>query len=238
MNDDMKLYYDYTVSPLGRLFYKTICKQLEHIKGKKILDFGSGFGFSANFLAKSNEVVAIEPDASMIAVRASDNAYTQICGDLSQLANFSDESFDVVLCHLVFEFVDNPQKILNTLLRVLKKGGLLSIVRHNKNGRIIQAIVQECNLEDAHALLDGGYSYSSAFGDIKYYTNNDLLDWLNVDMQVENIFGARALASLHSLELQNQENWLEKMFALEWRLLADSDFIKIAYFNHLILSKK
>ncbi len=66
MNEEMKLYYDYTISPLGKLFYNTIFEQLQNIKHKEILDFGSGFGFTSNFLAQNNNVTAIEIDKTMI----------------------------------------------------------------------------------------------------------------------------------------------------------------------------
>ncbi len=237
MNSDMKLYYDYTISPLGRLFYKSITSQLSNIKNKTVFDFGSGFGFTANYLAKNNEVTALEQDKSMIEASERSNNYTQIHGDLTALTTIPSESFDVVLCHLVLEFVDNPKQILNELSRILKKGGLLSVVRHNKNGRLIQAIVQDYDLEDANTLLDGGFSYSSAFGDIKYYSNEDLFKQLPEPMQLIKISGARVLASLHNASVQNQEHWVEKMFAIEERLLDDPDFLKIAYFNHIFLQK-
>ncbi len=60
MNAELKLYYDYTVSPLGKLFYKTVFHQLEKYENMKVLDFGSGFGFTANFLSKKNDVTAVE----------------------------------------------------------------------------------------------------------------------------------------------------------------------------------
>ncbi|MCL1862592.1 MAG: hypothetical protein FWF78_03385 [Defluviitaleaceae bacterium] len=48
-------------SPM-ELLYKLKWAQLEaniNLKGKKILDFGSGFGNTANYLAKHNDVTAI-----------------------------------------------------------------------------------------------------------------------------------------------------------------------------------
>ncbi len=238
MNYDMKLYYDYTVSPLGTLFYQTIWDQLSDIKEKNILDFGSGFGFTSAFLSKKNTVTALELDSTMIEACEKNASYTQLQGDLSKLHQFSDETFDMVTCHLVLEFVPDPKEILHELMRVLKKDGLLSIVRHNKNGRIIQAILQDYDLNDANNLLDGGNSFSSAFGDIKYYTNEDLLSWLDNQMRVCDIYGARVLGSLHSEEMQAKPNWVEEMFSVESRLLKNTDFVKIAYFNHILLQKE
>lgn len=44
-----------------RLFKKIVWKQLGDLEGKKILDFGSGEGITANHFAKENNVTAIEP---------------------------------------------------------------------------------------------------------------------------------------------------------------------------------
>lgn len=44
-----------------RLLKRIVWKQLGQIEGKRILDFGSGEGISANYYAKNNEVIAIEP---------------------------------------------------------------------------------------------------------------------------------------------------------------------------------
>ena len=237
MDKGMQLYYDYTVSSLGKLFYSTVWKQLSHLEGKNILDFGSGFGFTSNFLAENNTVTAVEKDKQMIEASLSENKYQQINGDLQAVKAMDNESFDVVTCHLVLEFVQEPATILNELLRVLKKGGVLSIVRHQRNGRIIQALVQDYDLKEAKTLLDGGYSYSSAFGDIKYYENNDVINWSGETLKTNTVMGVRALASLQSPEMQNGANWLSEMQEMEWRLLEDENFIKIAYFNHVLFEK-
>ncbi len=238
MDKEMQLYYDYTVSPLGKVFYKTIWRQLEHIQGMQILDFGSGFAFTSQNLAQNNDVTAIEQDASMIHVAVSADNFKQIHGNLETLKAMESESFDMVLCHLVFEFVDNAQEILTELIRVLKKNGTMSIVRHNRAGRIVQAIVQDYDLSEAHKLLQGEPSYSSAFGHIKYYENNDILHWSENTLCIEHVYGVRALASLHNAEKQGQETWIKDMLELEWQLLKLQAFIDIAYFNHLILKKK
>ncbi len=238
MNNDMKLYYEYTISPLGQLFYKTVFSQLKYIENKKILDFGNGFAFTSNFLAKNNDVTGIEMDESIIEYSQKTNEFNQIHGDLTAIKDFKDETFDVVVCHLVLEFVDNPKEILKELTRVLKKNGTLSVVRHNRNGRIIQAVVTDYDLKDAKHLLNNGFSHSSAFGDIKYYENDDLFSLLDDKFDIKNIYGVRTLASLHNQEIQNSKNWVQEMFEIEKELMANKDYMKISYFNHILLNKK
>ncbi len=238
MDNDMKLYYDYAKSPLGTLFYKTVFSQLNDIQNKKVLDFGSGFAFTSDFLAQNNDVWALERSEVMIENTSRQNNYNQITGDLSALKNMNDESFDVVICHLVLEFVNEPISVfINELARVLKKGGLMSIIRHNKNGRIVQAVVVDYDLDDAHHLMSGGNSYSSAFGNIKYYTNEELFAVTSPVFKAEKIYGVRTLASLHSANIMQTTNWTDKMFKIESELCKNTDFINIAYFNHILLRK-
>ncbi|OON95857.1 MAG: hypothetical protein ATN32_06870 [Candidatus Epulonipiscium fishelsonii] len=237
MDNNMKLYYEYTISPLGKLFYQTVWKQLGNIQNKKILDFGSGFGFTSNYLANNNYVTAIEPDPSMIEVAEKKYKYKQIQGGLSELKAIKDETFDMVICHLVLEFVLDQNQIISELLRVLKNDGILSIVRHNRAGRIVQAIVQDYDMTEVTNLLKGEPSYSSAFGDIKYYRNEDLLKWANNKAFFTEVYGVRAIASLHDAQIQKSEDWLDNMLWVESVLLERDEFIKIAYFNHLFIKK-
>ena len=69
-----------------RLFKKIVWKQLGNIEGKKILDFGSGEGITANHFAKNNNVTAIEPSEEMLSNAWKDNEYNQIVGDVNALS--------------------------------------------------------------------------------------------------------------------------------------------------------
>ena len=81
-----------------RLLKRIVWEQIGHIKGKRILDFGSGQGITADFYAKDNEVIAIEPSKEMLENAWRDNNYNQIEGDISYLKKFDSNSFD--LCFL------------------------------------------------------------------------------------------------------------------------------------------
>ena len=55
--------------------------QLGEVTGKKILDFGSGIGVTADYLAKNNMVTAVEPSEESVNERYHNNEYQQIVGD-------------------------------------------------------------------------------------------------------------------------------------------------------------
>ena len=66
------------LQPWECLMKRIVWKQLGDIRDQKILDFGSGIGVTANYLAENNDVTAIEPDGDLIKERWADNQYAQI----------------------------------------------------------------------------------------------------------------------------------------------------------------
>ena len=138
-----------------RLLKKIVWEQLGDIRGKDILDFGSGEGITANHLAENNNVVAIEPSKDMLAKRWVDFEYRQIQGDVTMLSSFEDNTFDMIICHNVLEYIEDKKQVLTELYRVLKPQGELSIVKHNRAGRVMQTAVLLDEPEKANELLDG-----------------------------------------------------------------------------------
>lgn len=138
-----------------RLFKRIVWKQIGEIEGKRILDFGSGEGITANYFAEKNEVIAIEPSQEMLTNAWKDYQYTQIMGDVKTLSAFVDKTFDIIICHNVLEYVDNKEEVIKVLTRVLKQDGILSIVKHNRPGRVMQMAVLLDDFEKANAILDG-----------------------------------------------------------------------------------
>ncbi len=220
-----------------RLLKRIAWKQLGQIHGKKILDFGSGEGITANYYAKDNWVVAIEPSEEMLKNRWADFDYTQMIGDFSYLSDIADNSFDVVICHNVLEYVDNKEQVISELYRVLKPGGVLSIIKHNRAGRVMQMAVLLDDMEQAHGLLDGNDSTASKFGPIRYYEDEDISRWAT-GSQILKIYGIRTFWDLQqNQEKHGAEEWQEKMAELEMRVSEMDEYRNIAFFHHLLFTK-
>lgn len=111
--------------------------------GERILDVGVGTGHMAFDMAKAtighNEIVGIDISDDML------SACRERCADLSNVSfeiadlydlPFNEESFDVVLSVQVFEYLEDVQKALLELHRVLKPGGRL-ILRDADWGTLI-----------------------------------------------------------------------------------------------------
>lgn len=220
-----------------RLFKRIVWGQLGELEEKKILDFGSGQGITANHYAEKNDVAAIEPSEEMLSCAWNDHAYVQIVGDVHMLSEFKDETFDVILCHNVLEYTDDKAIIVKALSRVLKKDGILSVVKHNRAGRVMQAAVLLDDFEKANALLDGGNSTASKFGEIRYYEDADIAKWAP-ELTVSEVFGIRTFWDLQQDQKKHgDEDWQNKMMQLEMRVSQVPEYRAIAFFHHLILRK-
>lgn len=221
-----------------RLFKKIVWKQLGDIKGKDILDFGSGEGITADHFAESNRVIAIEPWEDMLKNAWTDHVYRQVIGDIKSLAEFGDNSFDIIICHNVLEYIDDKANVVQELTRVLKPDGFISLAKHNLNGRVMQMAVLLDDFEKANALLDGEDSMASKFGAIRYYNDSDIIKWCP-NLYIEKTYGIRTFWDLQqNQEKHSDEEWQEKMIQLEMRVSEIQEFMNIAFFNHLIVRKQ
>ncbi|MFD7401475.1 class I SAM-dependent methyltransferase [Streptomyces sp. NPDC059866] len=108
----------------------------------RVLDVGMGQGTQALRLARAgHQVTGIEKDCAMLsAARTALAAEPEGIRERVRLlegdgrdtgVHFLPGSFDVVLCHGVLMYVDDPDPLLAGLARMLAPGGLLSLLVRN-----------------------------------------------------------------------------------------------------------
>lgn len=122
------------------LLKQMLWKQLDFVQCMRILDFGSGTGDTAARLGICNDVTAVEPSVDMLTQRTQGD-YTQLQGGIELVRDMPAASFDLVLCHNVLEYVDEKEAYLHELARLVKPGGYISLVKHNRPGRVMQMAV-------------------------------------------------------------------------------------------------
>ncbi len=223
-------------APWGKLFYMLLWNHLEY-QGKDILDFGSGFGLTAAHLAKKNRVVAVEPNRDMLTFQVGQDSYCQVEGDARWLASLPEKSFDVILCHNVLEYVQDREGLLTQFHRLLKEQGELSLVKHNKLGKVMQKAVFENDTAAAMALLRGEDTISENFGQIREYDREELDGYLSGRFQIDHVYGIRTFFGLQRNEFKEKESWLNDMFLLETQVEERSPFREVAFYHHLLLKK-
>ncbi|MGN0385307.1 MAG: class I SAM-dependent methyltransferase [Lachnospiraceae bacterium] len=217
---------------------RIVWKQLGDIRDKKILDFGSGIGVTANYLAEHNDLIAIEPDEESVRERWADNHYTQIVGSTDELHGFPDETFDMIICHNVLEYVKDRADIVKEFERILKPDGKISIVKHNRAGRVMQMVVLLNDFQHAHSLLDGNDGMASKYGAIRYYEDSDIEKWCS-KLTITKTQGMRTFWDMQqNQEIHQDVQWQDKMVEIEMRVSDMSGYKDIAFFHHLMIEKR
>ncbi|MCM1058047.1 MAG: methyltransferase domain-containing protein [Firmicutes bacterium] len=224
--------------PWDVLLKRIIWRQLGEINGRKILDFGSGQGITACYLAGENQVTAIEPDSESVSNRMKEKDYRQLCGSTELLKEFPDETFDMVVCHNVLEYAADRERIVREFSRILKQDGYISIVKHNRPGRVMQMVVLLNDFEQAGSLLEGNDGLSAQFGPIHYYEDADIESWCP-DLRIERVMGARCFWDLQqNQELHTDAEWQDRMIEMELRVSKIQEYRQIAFFHHLLIRKR
>jgi SAM-dependent methyltransferase len=104
--------------------------------GRKVLDAGCGTGYGSNILAETGatEVTGVDISAPVIeAAKATAPPGTEFeVGDITSLA-LDDGSVDLVVCFETLEHVDEPERALDELARVLSSDGLLVVSSPNRD---------------------------------------------------------------------------------------------------------
>jgi SAM-dependent methyltransferase len=111
----------------------------------RIVDVGGGTGgFAVRLAELGHRVTVVDPSPDALAAldrRAREVGVdvTGLQGDLSDLADLVDDAghVDVVLCHGVLEVVDDPAAALATIRRVLRPGGILSLLVAQRHAAVI-----------------------------------------------------------------------------------------------------
>jgi SAM-dependent methyltransferase len=240
--NNVKEYLELVKAPWGKMFYDLLFEQLNisQFPKLKILDFGSGLGVTANHYAALHDVTAIEPNEEMINNSIKENNYRQIQGGIEKLIDFENKSFDIVFCHNVLEYIKNKEPIISELLRVLKSGGILSVVKHNRVGRVIGTAVFKNDPKKALSLLDENANDKHIYLGTQYIYSNDYVSALADENggRVKAIYGIRAFYALgQDNSVKYTDEWYANMLALENAVANIDDYKNAAFHNHLLIEK-
>jgi len=87
-------------------------------------------------------------------------------GDAAQFANlFHAESFDVILCHNILEYVDDPCAVLRSAARALRDpSSIISVLVRNQAGEVLKAAIQDGDLAATEHNLTAEWGHESLYG--------------------------------------------------------------------------
>jgi 2-polyprenyl-3-methyl-5-hydroxy-6-metoxy-1,4-benzoquinol methylase len=247
-----KDYAAYLETPEGRLRSDLTFANLEDFlprtqatKSLCALDVGCGTGAAAVRLARLGiHVTLLDSSAAMLdlAKRAAQEAgVTEKVvlqhGGATQLATlFSTASFDVILCHNILEYVDEPIDVLRGAARALRdSSAVLSVLVRNQAGEVFKAAIQAGDLAAAENNLTAEWGQESLYGGkVRLFASDSLRGMLKAT-SLETIAerGVRVLADYLPPRVSRSEEY-QRIFELEQKLGTRPEYAAVARYTHCL----
>src|SRR5437899_7222993 len=158
-------------------------------------------------------------------------------GDAAQLVNlFPVRSFDVILCHNLLEYSDDPGAVLRGAAQALRdSSALLSVLVRNQAGEVFKAAIQAGDLAAAKNGLTAEWGQESLYGGrVRLFTPDSLRAMLkeaSTSLIAER--GVRVLADYLPAKVSRNADY-ERIFELERQLGCRSDFAVVARYMHCL----
>ena len=243
-------YAAYLETPEGRLRLDLAFANLQEFlppdtHSLRALDLGCGTGAIGIRLARLGfHVTLLDPSLPMLdfAKRAAGEAgvtdrIAPTHGDASQLtALFPAASFDLIVCHNVLEFVEDPAAVLRAAARALRdSSGMISVLVRNRPGEVLKAAILTGDLDAAELNLTAEWGDESLYeGKVRLFTAVGLQAML-----LESSFaptaerGVRVISDYLPPKVSRSDEY-ERIFELERKLGRRPEFAAVARYTHLL----
>jgi SAM-dependent methyltransferase len=210
-----------------------------------VLDVGGGSGVLAVPLAERGcAVTVVDTSADALATlrrRAAEAGVADrvrgLQGDVDGLLDLVEPAgYDLVLCHSVLEFVDDPTVAVEILAGAMRPGGAVSLLVANRAAAVLARALGG-HLADAHrALSRGDGRWGAADGVQRRFDAEALAALLNpAGLQVESVHGVRVFADLvPGAVLDRESGALEELRLLEAAASALPPYRDIAAQLHVL----
>lgn len=193
------------------------------------------FGFRVTLLDSSPAMLDIARSAAQKAGVAEKIEIRQAGAD--QLSNLFDAgSFNVVLCHNVLEFVEDPTIVLGCAARVLRdSSAILSLLVRNRAGEVFKAAILGGDLGMAEQSLNAEWGNETLYGgSVRLFTPHATCTMLKeASLSVIAERGVRVLSDYLPPGISLSADY-ERVFELERKLGSQPDFAAIARYTHYL----
>jgi S-adenosylmethionine-dependent methyltransferase len=212
------------------------------------LDLGCGTGAAAVRLASLGvHMTLLDSSSAMldIAKREAreagvDERIALKHGDAAQVANlFPLGSFDIVLCHNLLEYVDDPSAVVSAAAEMVRSDstgiGILSILVRNWAGEVLKAGIEAGDLEAAERNLTATWGYESLFGGrVRLFTLDSLHAMTKgASLAVAAECGVRVMSDYFPPQVSRSAEY-DRIFELEHKLGNRPEFAAVARYIQII----
>lgn len=246
---DADKYASYLKTTAGRLRCELAWENLRgFLPGEgsrlRVLDLGGGTGFVSVRLARMEfRVVLLDSSEEMLGVARKEAEASGVAAriafchaDAGQLRElFEAESFDIVVCHNLLEYVADPGAIVRSVARVLRKNAVVSVLVRNRAGEVLKAAIKSDDWGLAKANLAAETVVDSLFGKpVRVFDPAEILDMLApAGLAVVAEHGVRVFSDyLDSENLDGQAH--RQLLELESILGSRGQFAAIARYMQMI----
>ncbi|GAB1257314.1 tRNA uridine 5-oxyacetic acid(34) methyltransferase CmoM [Aurantivibrio plasticivorans] len=207
-----------------------------------VLDAGGGLGQMARlFATRGHNVTLCDISENMLALADEENKQLGLDSriEIKQLAiqNVAKQfpqHFDVVTCHAVMEWVDEPQQLLDDCLTCLKPGGYLSLSYYNIHGSHYKNLLRT-NFKKFAKQQWGGYRGSlTPSNPLEPETVMRWIDESDFEFICES--GIRTFHD-YILNKTDREREPEKVLELELEYSRIMPFMRLGRYIHVLLRK-
>ena len=214
----------------------------------RVVDAGGGSGGFAVPLAElGHHVTVVDPSPDSLAALERRAAETgtgsrirALQGDAAGLLDIvGRDSADLVLCHSVLEFVDDPAAALVAVAAVLRPGGIASILAANRVAAVV-ARVAVGRIAEAHRLLDDPAGTTGDGDPLRRRFGVDELHALTVGagLRPQLTHGVRVFADVVPPALVDGDAEAERaLLALEHAAAQRPEFLAVATQLHLLADR-
>ncbi len=206
------------------------------------LDLGCGTGATAVRLARLGiHVTALDCSLAMldVAQRAAHEAGVSEKivlkhGEATQLASlFPARLFDVILCHNLLEYIDDPGVVLRDAARALRdSSAILSVLVRNQAGEVFKAAIQTGDLSVAENNLTAEWGQESLYeGRVRLFTADSLRAMVKAAaLTVIAERGVRVLADYLPSRISRSAEY-ERILGLERKLGSRPEYVAVARYT-------
>jgi len=245
-------YAAYLETPEGRLRLDLPFANLQEFLPKmqiksplRALDLGCGTGANGLRLARLGfQVTLMDSSTAMLDIAKRSAQETGIIekvetinGDADQLAKFFLEgTFDVILCHNILEFVDDPGAVLRGVAGALRdSSAILSVLVRNRTGEVLKSAILAGDLSAAEHNLTAELGSEALYGGkVRLFTPETTQTTLKaVSLEVIAQNGVRVMSDYLSPRISLSAEY-ERVFALERKLGSRPEFAAVARYTHYL----
>jgi S-adenosylmethionine-dependent methyltransferase len=159
------------------------------------------------------------------------------CGDVGRLSGlFESRAFDVILCHNVLEYADDPGAVLAGAAGLLRDSwALLSVLVRNQAGEVLKAAIQTGDLAAAEDALTAEWGQESLYGGkVRLFSLDRMRDALKVaSLKVIAERGVRVVADYLPARISRDADY-QKIFELECKLGSRAEFTAAARYIQIL----